>query len=192
MWLLRATVLTLATVCVLASPKCLVSEPDKEAFVSEMFRELDSELHKIPDLRARIQGVIDGNAWREGSDGEYSSDYGESEDAPIPGVRFRVLDATGGAILPEEFIPLSTDTIAHFAMEYKKIIARKYGTGIIGFSNNAQKGCFGISRVGEAKGPAAWKIVIQNGSGKIIADDICVRKDMRVWDKYIVIIVKNV
>ena len=27
---------------------------------------------------------------------------------------------------------------------------------------------------------------------QVISDDICVRKDMRVWDKYIVTIVKNV
>lgn len=55
----------LASICALASPKCLVSEPDKDAFVSELLRELDSGLHKIPDLRAKILGVLDNNAWRD-------------------------------------------------------------------------------------------------------------------------------
>lgn len=65
MWLLRATVVMLASICVLASPKCLLSEPDKDAFVSELLRELDSGTHKIPDLRAKLQGVLDNNAWRD-------------------------------------------------------------------------------------------------------------------------------
>ncbi|OQR69813.1 hypothetical protein BIW11_12036 [Tropilaelaps mercedesae] len=200
MWLIRYGTLLIASWCwaisqVQANPRCLLAEQERSAFMGELLKEAQTGSagpQQAHELRRLVHSVLDNNSWRELLQGD-SSDYSENDSNQIPGVRFRILDITGTQILPEEFMPLSTDTIVHFVMEFRKIIQRKYGD-IIRYWNNAQRGCFGVSRIGETKPNGAkgtWKIVIETGDGKVVADDTCIPKDMRLWDKYIVSFMKR-
>ncbi|XP_022651388.1 uncharacterized protein LOC111269712 [Varroa jacobsoni] len=195
MWILRCGAVLIVFWCctisrVQANPRCLLAEQERAAFMGELLKEAQTGsggLQQAHELRRLVHSVLDNNSWRELLQSD-SSDYSESDGNQVPGVRFRIMDATGQQLIPEEFMPLSTDTIVHFVMEFRKVVLRKYGD-LIRYWNNAQRGCFGVSRIGESKpnsAQGAWKIVVQTGEGKIVADDSCIPKDMRLWDKYIV------